>query len=327
MSTVLVGASSDASCAAPLFLNDTLAEADWLDFRSLVDRDTESYVSRLGALPTALQPSGAFVQRLKADSKGAAFSKKLKCMIPRRKLTDLSRRHSFDRELLDLKLKRGRACQHTLCSLDRCGLHVRDGVITAEEAALLVAHGDGVLDAERASARDVREHWPYVRIDFLRSAHNGSAEGHLLSLRVAGACLPWPSAAFCGLPCPALSFRCHATALPLTSHLLSAWQSACGGWPPRRSGCRCAGSASQRRSSPSAASAPGPQATWPRLPTAARRLTSRRPTARRRRRARAASSAAVQRSRWPSAAARASRSRLWAIASDFRLLLVAHGGV
>ena len=31
---------------------------------------------------------------------------------------------------LQLKLKRGRVCKHEYCSADRCGLHVRDAVVT-----------------------------------------------------------------------------------------------------------------------------------------------------------------------------------------------------
>lgn len=168
-----------------LFTTEAAAAVDYSLLRDAIEQDMLLYEARRRALPAALQPSGAYVQRLKAVTKGASYHKNLTCLMPRHKLSELSRRHSFDRDLLDLKLVRGRACGHALCSLDRCGLHVFDGVVTAAEAAELVAHGKGVLDSEGGAARDVTEHWPYVRVDFMRSARNGSTAGHVLSLRVA----------------------------------------------------------------------------------------------------------------------------------------------
>ena len=127
---------------------------------------------------------GGGVRRLRAADAAQAFSKNLSCLMPSRPLEELQRRHSFDRDLLSLKLRRGRACsQHELCSADNCGLHIFDGVLTAAEASELIAHGQGVLDAEGRRASDGRA--KYRRVDFMRSAVNGSASGHLLTLRVA----------------------------------------------------------------------------------------------------------------------------------------------
>ncbi len=177
--------SCASSVSVPLFATEATAASDHSLLRDIIEQDILEYEERRLRLPNALQPSGAFVQRLKAATKGAAFHKKLTCLMPRRHLSELGRHHSFDRDLLDLKLKRGRACDHVLCSLNRCGLHIYDSVVTAAEAAQLVAHGQGVLETEGGAARDVAEHWPYVRVDFMRSARNGSTVGHVLTLRVA----------------------------------------------------------------------------------------------------------------------------------------------
>lgn len=154
------------------------------EIRSLVDDDMIAYDQRFRALPS-LTSSGQFVQRLRADALGGQFKKKLRCLRPARPLDELRRSDSFDRDLLALVLKRGRACQHELCTLNRCGLQIRDAVVTQGEAAALVAHGQGVLEAEGKHSRDNVDHRPYVRVDFMRSAVNGSVAGHVLSLRVA----------------------------------------------------------------------------------------------------------------------------------------------
>ena len=173
----------EAAADGSLFDSVAHAEADYAKFKFLCDEDFSDYNSRRELLAPQIKPAGNFVQRLKANEPGAAFSRKLNCLKPARKLADLQRRHSFDSDLLSLKLKRGRVCKAALCSLGRCGLHVRDSVLTPEESAILVAHGQGVLDAEGPSAYDAG--WPYRRVDFMRSAHNGSTEGHVLKLRVA----------------------------------------------------------------------------------------------------------------------------------------------
>jgi hypothetical protein len=185
------------SARASLFLEAASAEADMSTFREILDQDGQLYEERTNLLRAKLHPSGTSVQRLKATETGAAFVRNLTCLRPARKLSDLSRRHSFDRDLLSLKLKRGRVCQHALCHRSHCGLHVRDGVITREEAEVLTAHGQGVLHAEGDEARDARR--PYVRVDFMRSAQNGSLEGHVLMLRVAERVRRLAAAAF-GLP-------------------------------------------------------------------------------------------------------------------------------
>lgn len=168
------------SCDAPatqLFLDASAAETDMSLFSTLLDDDAARYAERKLALGP-LRPVGMNVLRLKATDAGAAYSRKLKCLRPVRPLEELQRQHSFDRELLSLKLRKGRACQHELCRANSCGLHVRDGVVTPEEAAAITAHGQHILDTEG----DTRS---YARVDFMRSAVNGSIAGHVLSLRVA----------------------------------------------------------------------------------------------------------------------------------------------
>lgn len=179
-------ASPPSSAHGSLFAHASEAESDLDALRSLVADDVRRYDARRSALAADLAPSGGspFVRRLKAGDSGASFRRKYRCLRPVKRISELERRHSFDQDLLSLKLKRGRACSaQPLCSLDRCGLDVRDQLLTAEEAAALIAHGQGVLDAEGAGARDVG--WPYVRVEFMRSAHNGSASGHVLLARVA----------------------------------------------------------------------------------------------------------------------------------------------
>ena len=166
-----------------LFHHPQRSEQDLQQFHDLCDHDMVRYEKRRQQLSPGIIPTGSYVQRLLASSPGAAYDKNLTCLIPERKLTELRRAHSFDRELLQLKLKTGRVCSAELCSLNRCGLHVRDSVITPEEARALAAHGQGVFDAEGSAAYD--QGWGYRRVTFLRSAHNGSTDGHVLSLRVA----------------------------------------------------------------------------------------------------------------------------------------------
>ena len=184
-SHVAVGAPSPV--ALDLFSRASSAEDDLRAFHALLQDDMESYHARSQLIKPRLEPSGSpSVQRLKASATGASYSRKLKCLRPTRlKPHDppLPRRFSFDRDLLSLKLQRGRMCTSKLCSPNRCGLHVRDAVLTPDEAAALVAHGQGVFATEGASARDVG--WPYRRVEFMRSAHNGSAAGHVLTLRLA----------------------------------------------------------------------------------------------------------------------------------------------
>ena len=170
----------------PLFTEPAAAEMDLMAFRALAESDLAAYHARVAGLPADLVPSGQspIVRRLKATDQGASFRKKLRCLRPKMAISELERRHNFDADLLALELRRGRACEvHQLCTRDRCGIEVRDHVLTAEEAAALASHGQGVLDAEGASARDFG--WPYVRVEFMRSAHNGSRAGHMLMLRVA----------------------------------------------------------------------------------------------------------------------------------------------
>jgi hypothetical protein len=169
--------------ASVLFQDRATAAADLDAFRSTIESDYQLYEQRRSELASKIPPTGGVVQRLKSATLGATYSKKLRCLMPVTSLDQLEKRHSFDRDLLSLKLKRGRACKHELCSSDRCGLHIRDAVISADEASALIAHGQSVLDAEGVKARDVG--WPYLRIDFMRSAQNGSTVGHLLSLRIA----------------------------------------------------------------------------------------------------------------------------------------------
>lgn len=166
-----------------LFSRLNSAESDFESFRNLCDADFDQYKNRRRLLAPEIRPSGSFMQRLKASTQGVAYDRGLQCLRPQRRLADLQRRHSFDRDLLQLKLKNGRVCRAELCSLDRCGLHVRDGVLSAAEADQLVAHAQGALDSEGTGAYDHDR--PYRRVDFLRSAHNGSIEGHVLSLRIA----------------------------------------------------------------------------------------------------------------------------------------------
>ena len=174
---------SSASCSADaLFLQSSAAESDFATFYSLLNGDNASYAERYAELP-ALQPAGRFVRRLRASDRGAAFHQKLRCLKPAQRLDELRREHAFDRDLLMLDLQRGRSCQHKLCRSTKCGLHVRDGVVTPEEAAALVAHGEGVLAAAGDDAADARK--PYIRVDFMRSAQHGSLSGHVLQLRVA----------------------------------------------------------------------------------------------------------------------------------------------
>ena len=186
------------SCSADgLFASSASAEADMISFRSLLAADLQNYTDRIAALAPAMQPTGNFVKRIKANERGSVFDRSFKCLKPAKDLADLNWQHAFDRELLMLKLRRGRVCDHELCKQTKCGLHVRDGIVTREEAAALVAHGDGILESEGSAARDVDK--PYVRVDFLRSAHNGSISGHVLTLRVAERIRRLASKAF-GLP-------------------------------------------------------------------------------------------------------------------------------
>ena len=142
-----------------LFLDDASANADMLTFRNQLDLDFVSYEQRRLST-TTLMPEGSFVQRLKAGYPGSAgtYSHNLTCLRPERSIGSLERRHCFDRELMSLKLKRGRACKRrtALCSSDRCGLHVIDGVLTAAEAAALIAHGESVIRAEGELAYDAQ---------------------------------------------------------------------------------------------------------------------------------------------------------------------------
>ena len=161
-----------------------MAEYDLSTFKSLVADDIASYHERRQRLDATLSASGSFVSRLRASERGKSYRKKLPCLRPVQPIEELERRHSFDADLLALKLRRGRACgMHKLCSSNRCGIDVRDGILTDEEATALVAHGQGVLDSEGAAARDVG--WPYLRVEFMRSARNGSAAGHVLMMRAA----------------------------------------------------------------------------------------------------------------------------------------------
>ena len=175
-------AADATSCTAELFAETGRAEQDHAAWRRLVHEDWLAYERRRRSARQQLQPVGTAVQRLKTSSSESAgsFSRRLNCLRPVRRIEGLERHHCYDDALLSLKLKRGRACQQALCSRDRCGLHVLDGVITPLEADALIAHGRSVLELEDASA-DV----PYVAIDFMRSSMNGSAGGHLLRLRVA----------------------------------------------------------------------------------------------------------------------------------------------
>ena len=175
VSATAAGGSAPATCQEPEVL-------EYDRFRDMCDDEYKLYEHRKSLL-AELKPAGAFVQRLKASPRGAAYDRELKCLIPRRKLSELERRHSFDRDLLQLKLKQGRICTAEMCTLDRCGLHVRDGVVTPEEAKELVAHAQGALDTEGPAAYDHGR--PYRRVPFLRSAQNGSLSGRMLSLRVA----------------------------------------------------------------------------------------------------------------------------------------------
>lgn len=168
-----------------LFEDAAAAESNLNQLRQLVADDVHKYHARRQLLDPELRPAGSpYMIRLKASDTGAAFRRKLKCLRPVRDVRELERKHSFDADLLGLKLRRGRACQrHKLCSLDRCRVEVRDSILTREEAAALIAHGQSVLDREGSGARD--EGWPYVRVEFMRSAHNGSTSGHVLMMRVA----------------------------------------------------------------------------------------------------------------------------------------------
>ncbi len=176
-------AAAGAKGIEDLFEREQLAEEDMDTFLGVIDRDVEAYSQRRLSLKPELRPTSGFVRRLKAEPSGAAYDRELPCLMPVAELGSLSRRHSFDRDLLSLELKPGRACAHHELCTSRCGVHFRDGVITRDEAAQLVAHGRSALRSEGALAHDAR--WPYVRVDFMRSASNGSHAGHLLSLRVA----------------------------------------------------------------------------------------------------------------------------------------------
>ena len=98
-----------------LFMDAASAESDYVTFRALLDADYAEYGRRKQALGASMVPSGQFVRRLRALDTGSSYSRKLKCLRPAQPLESLERRHSFDRELLGLKLRRGRVCQHALC--------------------------------------------------------------------------------------------------------------------------------------------------------------------------------------------------------------------
>lgn len=149
-----------AGAPPSLFLDDASANADMLSFRNQINSDFASYEERRLSAATVMIPEGSFVQRLKAGVPGSVgmYYHNLTCLRPVRSIGSLERRHCFDRELLSLKLKRGRACkrQTMLCRSDRCGLHVVDGVLTAAEAAELIAHGESVIRAEGSLAYDLQ---------------------------------------------------------------------------------------------------------------------------------------------------------------------------
>ena len=141
------------------------ADVDLDAFRALLDEDFAAYERRRDALTAALSPRGQFVRRLQAADTGSAYHRKLRCLRPTKPLEKLVRADSFDRELLNLELRKGRACKHKLCTRDRCGLHILDAVVTREEAAALAAHGEAVLAAEGAAAHDFGK--PYRRVDMV----------------------------------------------------------------------------------------------------------------------------------------------------------------
>ena len=97
------------SCSADgLFASSASAEADMLSFRSLLAADLQNYTDRVAALAPAMQPTGNFVKRIKANERGSVFDRNFKCLKPAKDLADLNWQHAFDRELLMLKLRRGR---------------------------------------------------------------------------------------------------------------------------------------------------------------------------------------------------------------------------
>ena len=119
----LTCADGEASASPPaLFANGVAhAEEDLSTLHSLILQDFADFEQRRH-LAAPLVPDGKFVQRLKV-AKGSpsagAYSHNLTCLRPVRKMETLERRHCVDRDLLDLRLKRGRACKEKLCSLDR----------------------------------------------------------------------------------------------------------------------------------------------------------------------------------------------------------------
>ena len=112
-------AAGSCDATPQLFLDASAAESDMSLFSTMLDDDAARYAERKLALGP-LRPVGMNVLRLKATDAGAAYSRKLKCLRPARPLEELQRQHSFDRELLSLKLKKGRACAHELCRANSC---------------------------------------------------------------------------------------------------------------------------------------------------------------------------------------------------------------
>jgi predicted 2-oxoglutarate/Fe(II)-dependent dioxygenase YbiX len=165
-----------------LFTDGASAEVDLSAFRDMCAADELDYHARLSMqLPIGL--AGAEGRQRVESSTSGVFSQSLSCLRPAG--GSWIGRH----DPLALPLTVGRVCSHELCSLDKCALHVRDGVVSADEAAQLRAHGREVLEGyDGASGRPASQSLPPLRsrrVDFLESARHGSAGGHLLSLRIA----------------------------------------------------------------------------------------------------------------------------------------------
>jgi hypothetical protein len=170
-----------------LFAIEATAEADLITFRELLTADHVSYNARAKKLGKSEGLTGTppGLQRLLSSTAGA-YTHDLPCMQPRL----AKERRYLENQLLNLKLKKGRFCQHELCRNDACGLHVREQVLLPSEAKLIIEHGDSVLRAEdaanpRPSAGGLGAYSPSRRVDFSESARFGSRDGHLLLLRAA----------------------------------------------------------------------------------------------------------------------------------------------
>lgn len=190
-------------CGSPLFAAEASAAADLGAFRSLLAADFDAYGRRAEAFGA---PAPLVGPVLHASAVGAR-STGLECLQPisaRRGVAQV-----YDRSLQMLQLKPGRVCAHPLCSAERCGLHVLDGVLLAEEAERLVRHGQEVLqaeDGERGASSAAQQPGGFARsrrVDFPASARLGSAAGHLLGLRTAERMRRIAAATF-GLPAASL---------------------------------------------------------------------------------------------------------------------------